>query len=325
MPVNLTITLFINGFSLALATAFLLITLWYDIRRAVNQFFAIFLIFVLIWNIGFFLSQITQLIGAPDALIRIGNGIAQSGFVGSSVGLYALMLLIAGIHPQRFRVLTAVYLIVGSGYPLFTTFTGNADEVQLRIFSAIFFIGFDLLVLYITWTYRRKLRSLTLIIGNVLFVAGQAFTFLNPELELNALAATFSALGAMLISFAVIRRELIRPLLERGTQLETLHDVGIAITTQSTTDTVLDDIAKQASQWLQADASGIFLKQDNQLRLVSISQLPQSVLNITVPLGFGVAGRVASSKESIFIENYKRDWHREDEFDFAQDTFGSVI
>ncbi|MEM9953599.1 MAG: ATP-binding protein [Chloroflexota bacterium] len=325
MPVNLTITLFINGFSLALATAFLLITLWYDIRRAVNQFFAIFLIFVLIWNIGFFLSQITQLIGAPDALIRIGNGIAQSGFVGSSVGLYALMLLIAGIHPQRFRVLTAVYLIVGSGYPLFTTFTGNADEVQLRIFSAIFFIGFDLLVLYITWTYRRKLRILTLIIGNVLFVAGQAFTFLNPELELNALAATFSALGAMLISFAVIRRELIRPLLERGTQLETLHDVGIAITTQSTTDTVLDDIAKQASQWLQADASGIFLKQNNQLRLVSISQLPQSVLNITVPLGFGVAGRVASSKESIFIENYKRDWHREDEFDFAQDTFGSVI
>ena len=54
MSVESPILILINGFTLALATAFLLIVLWYDFRRAVNQFFALFLIFVQIWNVGFF-------------------------------------------------------------------------------------------------------------------------------------------------------------------------------------------------------------------------------------------------------------------------------
>ncbi|MGB7337510.1 MAG: GAF domain-containing sensor histidine kinase [Phototrophicaceae bacterium] len=327
MPTDFPIALLINGFTLALATAFLLIVLWYDIHRTVNQFFAIFLIFVQIWNIGFFLAEISLIVEAPIELFNVGYAISQAGFVGASVALYALMLMIAGVQPRRFRLLTGIYLIIGVGYPLITGLTSDelANTLQSRAFSGIFFVGFDLLTLYVTWRYRRKFNSISLIIGNILFVIGQGVSFLNPELGIVTLAATFSSLGSMAISFAFIRRELIRPLLERGEQLESLHDVSVSITSQFTVDSVLDGIAERAAQWLQADAAGIFLKRGEHLVLVAIYNLPDDALDIEIELGEGIAGRVADTKKSIYLENYDRDWIYDDEFDFARETFGSII
>src|SRR5690606_9781393 len=187
---------------------------------------------------GFFLTQVVTLIEAPPQLFNIGYAISQAGFVGSSVSLYALMTVIAGVQPRRFRLLTIVYLIIGVGYSLSTSLSSAelANTLQSRIFSAIFFFGFDVVTLYVTWRYRRKFDSMTLITGNVLFIIGQGITFINPQLGVVTLATTFTSLGALAISISIIRRELIRPLLERGTQLETMHEVSVAIASQSTTD-----------------------------------------------------------------------------------------
>lgn len=327
MSVDFPSVLLINGFTLALATAFLLIVLWYDIRRTINQFFAIFLILVQFWSIGFFLTQIVDLIDAPPALFNIGYAISQAGFVGSSVSLYALMTVVAGVQPRRFRLLTAVYLLVGVGYSLLTSLTSTelANTLQSRIFSAIFFFGFDLLTFYVVWRYRRKFDSFTLIVGNILFILGQGITFVNPDLGIVTLSTSLTSFGTLAISIAIIRRELIRPLLERGTQLETMHEVSVAIARQSTTDSVLNSIAEQAAQWLKADASGMFLVQDNQLQLVALHNLPASMLGLQLNIGSGVAGRVAKNNESIYLENYARDWEFDSEFKFAQETFGSLI
>lgn len=327
MSFDFPITILINGFTLALATAFLLIVLWYDIRRWVNQFFAVFLIFVIIWNVGFFLAEISIVISAPVALFNVGYSISQAGFVGASVALYSLMMVVTGVHPRRFRILTLFYLLIGVGYSLITGIGSEefANTFQSRVFSGIFFVGFDLLTLYITWHYRRKFNNISLIVGNFLFVMGQGITFLNPEIGIVRLAATFSAIGSLLISFAVIRRELIRPLLERGKQLEAMHGVSVAIASQFTTDSVLTDIAERAAQWLEADATGIFLKRQNILKLVAIHNLPETVLGMEIESGAGVAGRVAASKQSIYLENYRRDWDKDDEFDFARETFASLI
>ena len=327
MSIDFPFTIIINGFTLALATAFLLIVLWYDIRRSVNQYFAVFLIFVLIWNVGFFLVEISSLIDAPVELFNIAYAISQAGFIGASVALYSLMMVVTGVQPRRFRVLTAMYLFAGTGYALFLGLgnEGFANTLQSRAFAAVFFVGFDLLTLYISWRYRRKFNSFTLITGNFLFVLGQGITFLNPGIGIVSLAASFSAMGALLISFGVIRRELIRPLLERGSQLETMHNVSVAIASQFATDSVLNGIAERAAQWLEADAAGIFLKRQDILKLVAIHNLPAPIMGIEIQTGFGVAGRVAESKQSVYLENYERDWKNNDEFEFARETFGSLI
>lgn len=327
MSADFPIILLVNGFTLALATAFLLIVLWYDIRRSVNQFFAIFLVLVQIWNVGILLTEITVLIDSNQFLLNLGYALSQSGFIGASVSLYALLTVIAGLQPRRFYLFTLLYLALGVAYSILLATTPDvaATTPQSRIFSAVFFAGFGSLILYVISRYRRKFNSPMLIAGMLLFLLGQGSTFLNPELGIAILASTFAAFGTLLIGFAIVRRELINPLIERGTQLESMHEVSVSISSQFTTDTVLNDITQQAANWLQADAAGIFLKENNKLRLVSIHNLPNRVLGTEMPLGEGITGQVAAQNQSIFLENYKRDWAYEDEFPFARETFGSVV
>lgn len=318
--------LIFNSFTLALAMGFLLILLWYDVRRSVNQFFALFLILVQVWNIGFLLKQVSTFIDDPD-LNRFALGIEQSGLVGASIALYALMTALVGVQPRRFRVLIAAYLVVGIGYILYliNSVDLSAGLLQIRSFSAFFFVVFDLLTVYTTWRFRRKLRNPWLVFGIVFFVFGQAIGFLNSSLGVNFSSTTVSSIGALVISFFVIQRELIAPLLERGDQLESLHEVSLAITSRIATDAVLSEIASRAASWLEADGAGIFLTKGDCLELVAIHNLPATMLNTQVQMGSGVAGTVAATKESIYLENYPRDWHGEDELELARETFGSVI
>src|SRR5689334_6049293 len=118
MPFDIPITLIVNTLSLALATAFLLIVLWYDVRRTANQFFAIFLVLVQIWNIGFLLQQITGIVQANDGLFNIGYGLAIAGYIGASISLYALMTVVVGVQPRRFLGLTLLYIMSGIAYAI---------------------------------------------------------------------------------------------------------------------------------------------------------------------------------------------------------------
>lgn len=327
MPFDVPLLLILNGITLALALAFLLIVLSINIQQLVSQVFAIFLVLVVLWNAGFFLQQIILLIEGDVAIFNIGYALSQAGFVGASVSLYVMMTVVVGTTPRRYRLLTGIYLSMIAYYAFFLIqeSEGRADTAQAQFFANFFFIIFDLFTLYVTWRYRRKFHSVALLVGVPLFVLGQMVRFLNPELGIVSLSTTIGAIGTLLISFAMIRSQLIRPVLQRGRQLESMHEVSIAITSRIATDTVLNEIAEQAANWLQADAAGIFLKQRDMLKLVAIHNLPLSVLNQMSSMEQGVAGQVTREKESIYLENYERDWHGVDELPLAKETFGSLI
>lgn len=327
MPFDTPITLIFNSFMLALATSFLFVILWYDVRRLINQVFALFLISVQVWNVGALFTEVTATIEADPQLQTIAFGIAVSGFVASSITLYALMTTLVGRQPRRFRFWITVYLASAISYALIVSRNSStfADSIQTRVFITFFFLIFNSLTLYITWQFRRSVVNLALGIGVTLFIAGQGVTYLNPTLGIVSLSTTISSIGALIISLYVVQRELITPLLRRGSQLEAMHEVGLAITSRIATDAVLNEIAHSAASWLNADASGIYLIRDNNLELVAIHELPTTALHNRIPIGEGVAGRVAETKETIFLENYSRDWVGLDDLPHSRETFGSVI
>ncbi len=74
MSLSSSITLMFNGLTLAIAFSFLLIALWQDSRKALNQFFAVFLLMVMLWNIGSLLTQVFLLLAAPQPAINAAVG-----------------------------------------------------------------------------------------------------------------------------------------------------------------------------------------------------------------------------------------------------------
>jgi hypothetical protein len=100
-----TVTLLINGLTLALALSFLIIILWNDARKELNQFFAAFLLLVALWNVGSLLAQAIALIEAITDDIALS--VMEVGFTGSSVAIYALTAGLVKLHTRRFRALTS--------------------------------------------------------------------------------------------------------------------------------------------------------------------------------------------------------------------------
>ena len=122
-----------------------------------------------------------------------------------------------------------------------------------------------------------------------------------------------------------MQREIITPLVNRGNQMEAMHEVSLAITSRFATDAVLSEIAEQAARWLDADAAGIFLQRQNYLRMVAAYQLPDAVMGMELAPGDGVAGQVVNQNKTIYLENYQRDWRGTPDLPLAKETFGSLI
>jgi signal transduction histidine kinase len=330
-----SITLLITGLTITLSLSFLVIALWQDIRKELNQFFAIFLMFVTLWNTGALLLQALALVDANLAVVRLAITLVELGFTGSGVAIYILTAVLVGAHTRRFRWLAFASLLLVVGYQCVLVLT-NAPvyfhrldaglfTYQLQPLSSIFYLIFDSATFYLAWRYRRKIRSVGLTAGIMVFVTGQAFGLFNPELRALSVSINISSIAALVISFAILRREIITPLAERVVQIEAMHRVSLAITSQLALDTVLDQIASQAVGWLDADASGIFLKKGESLILATVYNLPRQFIDLSVAVGEGVAGVVASLHRSIYLESYSRDWHGIDELPLARETFGSVI
>lgn len=329
------ITLLFNGITLALALGFLIIVLWQDARKELNQFFAIFLFLVILWNMGSLIALGVLLIDDSSVLLSLASSIMELGFTGSSVAVYALTAVLVGVHTRRFRWLAFVSLFLVLGYQVFLILNnvpipfrlGEGGTVQYRFqsLSALFYFAFDGMTFYLVWRYQRKIRPGGLFLGLNLFVLGQALGFLNPSLGIASASINISSFAALVISFAILKREIITPLAERITQLEAIHKVSLAITSQISLERVLEQIAIQAAGWLDADAAGIFLVDQQCLRLATVYNLPASYTNSTLNWGDGVAGTVAKTGQSIYLENYGRDWKGAADLPLACETFGSVI
>lgn len=326
-----SITLIFNGLTLALALSFLIILLWYDAQKRVIQFFAIFLFLVILWNAGSLLVQAMILIGLD---VNFAIGLMEVGFSGSSVALYVLVTILVGAHTRFFRVVAFASLILVVFYRIFlivinnTTITAaTIDSYRFQNLPVLFYFLFDTAALYISWQYRRKVRSNLIITGTTIFIVGQGIAFLNPEIPIVAISTNVSGFGALLLSLGIIRQEIILPLSERANEVEAIHHVSLAITSQLALETVLNEVVTQAAEWLQADGVGIFLRDENEdeLELVNIYNLPPQLLHYRLKVGEGLAGTVASTQKSLYLENYSRDWKAGADLPYARETFGSVI
>ena len=220
-----SITLLFNGITLALSLSFLLIILWQDTRQELNQFFAIFLFLVMSWNAGSLLVQTASIIDADLSFIRLAISLMELGFTGSSIAIYTLTAVLVRIHTRRFRWLAFIGLalvllyqlfLIASGAPIrFERFDAGTFTYQPQTISAIFYLIFDTTTFYLVWRYRRKIRSRSLVTGIILFVVGQSLGLMNPELRALSISINLSSFAALMISFAILRQEIITPLAER--------------------------------------------------------------------------------------------------------------
>ncbi len=330
-----TLTIIVNGITLSLAFGILLIVLWYDVRKLLHQFFAVFLLMVLVWNGGALLTQAATLIGMDATLVRGTVLMMELGFSGASVGVFALTTVLVRAQTRSFAALAYLSLAFVLGYRLFVSVgagvvnpTLDAPRLlnfQLQPLLVVFYLVFDGTTLYLIWRNRRRFRSQGILSGIAIFVLGQSLSFLNPELQAFALATLVSSVAGLVMSFAILRQEIINPLTERMSQVEAIHRVSLAITSQIALDTVLDQIAVQAAKWLGAEATGIWLLENGRLELTTVHNLPTQYLHRQVGLGQGVIGTVAQSRQIMHLDNYGRDWQGVQDLPLARETFGSVI
>ncbi|MGQ9887094.1 MAG: ATP-binding protein [Aggregatilineales bacterium] len=335
MSFSNSITLMFNGLILAIAFSFLLIALWQDARKTLNQFFAVFLFMVMVWNIGSLMAQVFTLVAASKSSISLVVGIIDLGFTGSAIAVYMLTASLVGLSARHFRPLAfsglglmVVYqaVLLSRGAPIaYDVSESEAFVYQPQALSVLFYLFFGSATFFLTWRYRRKIRSKGLVVGIMLFVIGQTIGLLNPELRIVSLSVNLSSLAALIISFAILRKEIITPLSERVAQIEAMHRVSLAITSQIALDTVLNQIAVQAVGWLDADGSAIFLTTSEGLRLATVYNLPRQFIGLQIRSDRSLAGQAANNNQSVYVENYRRDWNGEHDLPLARETFGSVI
>lgn len=329
------ISLLINGLTLSLSLSFLLVILGQDWRKELNQFFAIFLLMVAIWNVGAMLTAVVVLTDLEMTFANLALSLLELGFTGSSIAVYVLTAVLLGIHTQRFRWLALASLGLILVYRLFLIATAGSisqfeNPQQLLGYrfpplSIAFYLLYDTITFYQVWRFRRKLKSRLLVFGLLMFVIGQMAGFLNPELPVVWISTNISSIATLIISYTILRLEVILPLAERVSQVEAMHRVSLAISSQIAIDKVLEQIVRQAAAWLNADAAGIFLKSDDQLELATVHNMPYQFLHSRLALGVGVAGTVAQTQQSIRLDNYERDWRGEADLPGAKEFFGALI
>ena len=323
-----TIILLGNSLILALALGLLFIVLWHDSRKELNQFFAFYLLMTLLWNTGSLLIQISTFATEIPALLLMAISTLEIGFVGSSIGIYILTTIFVGTHSRRHRIIALVSILLFVVYRIANRHP-TADIATTFSFQPLFlslYIVFNSVTLFLLWRHSRKIKQYGIIIGIIVFIAGQSLVFVNPTLNIASFSTVVASIGTLVISVAIIQQEIITPLSEQLTQIEAMHKVSLAVSSQIAINMVLDEIAIQAADWIGADAACIFLSHNTtRMKLVAVHNMPRQLINSTVDIGQGVAGTVVKTRKSLYLENYNRDWSGLDDFYLSRKVFGAVI
>ncbi|MCK6578014.1 MAG: ATP-binding protein [Anaerolineae bacterium] len=325
-------SLIINAVAAPLALAFLIVMLWSDFRREINQFLGIFLAFVIIWNSSALIVQAAALAEMPPDVTRVARMALDLGFIGASVSGFSLTVVIVRAYTRRLRGLAVMTVLTIAAYRL-ALLAGSTDailmdlplnyrEQPLLVLFSLLFGGGTLVLL---WRSRRSVRSRMLQIGLLLLVFAQLSAFVNPELGLWVIANNLGALASLLISFALIKQEIIRPLADRTSQVETFRTVSAAIANQESLDTQLDKIVRYAASLLRADGAGIYVSSGHGPKLIYSWRLPQIDERTSNKSDSGMAAIALTTRRTIHVDNYGREWRGYDDFPFARETFGSVI
>ena len=322
----------LNNLALCVTIAFLVLLLWYDARQPAIQSFGFFLLGYLIWNFGSLLSQINLYLSGSSGLINVAALLTEVGFVGAVVGIYNFVTVSAGISRLQLRYIAIISVFIIFSYRLYLIVAGVIPRVGIRdqTFPYIFAIYalFSVASLYTIWLYRGKINSRGLFIGTIVFIISQGFQFANVGFSSQLLLTGWSSTAVLALGLSMLRREIIVPFSERNYQIETLQEVSVAISSQISIETLLNEIARQAIDWLDADGIALFLHREsmpNVLRIATVYNLPKQLIGMEVELGQGVAGNAGLTKQTILLENYQRDWTGGEDFPLAKQTLGSVV
>lgn len=315
----------LNSFFLALALAFLLIILWYDARRAEHQFFVVFLVLVMTWNVGSLLRQISQLLAPDPTLQRVSQGVEAIGLAGASAALYALCAVLVGTRLQWFRAVAGLSIVLTVALNVIIVFSQTAyQEIGSVGWSGYFYVFFAGAATFVVWRYRRTIDNDLMVAGIVTFAVGQGLGFVNRALGIESLGIVVSSIGCLIISAAFVRRELIAPLVSRNQQVLNLHEVSLAISKRIAARDLLDEIGQQARTWLRGDAAAIYLWVGTELRLESAYNLPAQLVGTAASEG-SFALSVSRAQSTLLLEHYATQWRERDALSPFQSAFGSVI
>ena len=331
-----TLALLLNGLTLALALGLLILVLWQDSRSEANQLFALFLLMVMVWSSGSLLGRVAALTGASPDVLRTGVRLLDIGFVGASFSLYVYSAIVTGSRRRSFRRIGLVGLAAIILYQgILSFFTDSTARVEItpernlayeigRFSWWLYFLLYGA-TMALVWRNRQKIRSQMLFSGILIYVLGQLIGLLSPRLRELGFPEDVSAVAALVMTFAIVRQQIMQPLLGRAKQLEAVRDVGLAISSRLRLDETLSAIAAQAVGLLDADAAGIFLRRGDTFRLAAVFNLPAQFVGIELSGGEGIVGTVAVERRARRVDRYGRDWLGVDDLPLARETFGAVL
>jgi signal transduction histidine kinase len=328
---NNAFLLILNGIMLALGMSLLLLSLLVNIRREIQQFFALFWLLLLLWHAGAMVVQVSTLVGLPESLVQAAASTMEIGFTAASIGLYALTTALTQVLSRRLRylMLVSMAVLLGLRALLLSTnapaslFVGGAGETPPFGYT-LFYLLFNGAALLLVWQARQRIGS-TLLTGSLAaFAIGQGIALLNPALGTYTVSLVITSAAALAMSVAVLRREIVRPMAERGSQIEAVRTLGISITSRDPLDHVLPKVVERAAALSRADSAALFLQEDGRLALSASVSLPDAFASLAMN-NTGVAAECLKTGQPIRIERYNREWKGSADLPYAFETFGSVI
>ncbi len=330
-----TIALIVNALTIALSLFMLILLLWQDSRSATNLFFGLLMVMGVIWSAGMLLGRVTAYMGSLGLLTEWGVRLLRVGFTGSCFGLYLFTVILSGGQGRFFMRIAGVGIVLILIYQGFLAFSTTAPAFDVRpdgtlrytfgSEATVIYVGFIAATIGVAVQRRRKIRDRGLLAGIHMYALGMLIELISPELRDRSAGMDISSIAALLISYSLVRVQIIEPLSGRAHQLRAVRDVGLAITSRVRLQEVLSTIAAQAAGVLQANGAAIFLAQGGTLELAAVHNMPSIFLGQRLAIGEGLAGQVAVTRQSARLEDYRRDWTGQPDMPFAKTSFGAVL
>ncbi len=274
-------------------------------------------------------------IGAEPTLTGVGAWLAEFGFALLCVGLYLFVVVLSGGISSRLLWLAVPGMALLIGYRAFLfaisaapVYTAAGDGPPLYGYEPLWAVLYALMALAalaVIWQRRRKLPDVLLRIGLSTAAVGILLEVISPQLRQRALSLDVVVGGVLLIAYAQVRLQIVRPLAGRADELRGFRDVGLAITSRLQLDEALKTIATQAATMLHADGAAIFLRDGQMLGLAAVYNMPERLVGHRLALGEGLAGKVASERRVSRVEDYRRDWRGTPDMPYARQSFGAAV
>ena len=222
----ITVTLITNGLMLTLALAALFLILWQNARREINIYFSLFMLAMVTWSAGSLLSRSTALVAVDENLTVVGLNLLEIGFGGACI---ALFLLVSAITDTR-NLFTwslavgsaAVFILNKTTLSLFDvsfqyeiSVTGVLNY-SFPIVDTLISLVVVSATLISVWQNLPKIKETSMILGLLVFCLGQLVVLISPRLRTLGSAEHTATLAALTISYAIVRSQVMEPLIGRA-------------------------------------------------------------------------------------------------------------